>query len=142
MRLASTDAIQNVGKADLLRLQTSLQGTLVHRQLLGDGGQAAVAISQLSSDKFFYLLDKIKRIASNQVSYKAFDGNANMWISAIQHLLEERFWNNHAVTRLLARYFTFKNFTVTGKRHTGRMRKQHLPIGTHIPSKHAQGLDQ
>lgn len=59
MCLAAPDAVQNVGKADLLRLQTSLQGALVHRQLLGDTCQAAVAIGQLSSDKFFYLLDKI-----------------------------------------------------------------------------------
>ena len=137
MRLASPDAVQNVGKADFLDLQTSLQGALVHRQLLGDAGQTTVAISQLACDQFFYLLDKIKRIAANQVRYKAFDSNANMWISAIQNLLEERFGNNHAVTGLLARYFTLKDFTVTGKRNTGRVRKQHLPVGTYIPSQHA-----
>ena len=59
MRLATPYAIQNVGKSDLLRLQATLQGALVHRQLLGDTCQAAVAIGQLSRDKFFYLLDKI-----------------------------------------------------------------------------------
>ena len=76
------------------------------------------------------------------MSYKAFNGNANMWISAIQLLLKKPFWNNHTVSSLLARYVTFKNFTVTGKRHAGRMRQQYLPVSTHIPSKHAQGLDQ
>lgn len=142
MRLASPDAVQNVGKANLLRFQASLQCALVHRQLLSDAGKATVAIGQLSCDKFFYLLDKIKRIAANQVGYKAFNGNANMWISAIQPQLKKRFWNNHAITSLLARHFTLKNFTVTGKRHTGWMRQQHLPVGTDIPSQHSQGLDQ
>jgi hypothetical protein len=42
-------------ETDSLRLQASLQGTLVHCQLSSDAIQAAAAIGQLARDQFFDL---------------------------------------------------------------------------------------
>lgn len=93
-----SDAIQDVREADLLCIEPSLQGALVHRQLSGDIGQAAATVGQLSSDQFLYLAGQIKRTASNQVSHKALDGNANLRISTVEHAFEERFGKDHAIT--------------------------------------------
>jgi hypothetical protein len=97
-RLFPSDAVEDVREADSLCIQPSLQGALVHRQLPGDIGQAAATVGQLSSDQFLYLAGQIERIASNQVSHKALDGNANLRIPTVEYVFEERFGKDHAIT--------------------------------------------